>query len=298
MAMVEVHDVRMHQAMLARDELVASMRAASLDDFSKVILKHDDDPLDPSKLLHTKPLVKYRPCRDHDPSLRIPAAVTGYETSSNARGFITVWQYSASWNGRTETMMFDCQTGHVKLCPIWRLVTGGKKVSLTTLFKGRPDLEKKHFRLRGGDVLIQGHWIEFEVAKELAERVAWNIRDKLVPIFGRDFPKNCWNPNKMGYMVLSLAPPDPNKRQRAQKPPVGPAPKNGDKETASSKPRNRDKNYHKYPPNSLACIHDPDTNKLVRFRMGIVENPAPEKEHKRRRNGDGMGTIHFLFFFL
>lgn len=44
-------------------------------------------------------------------------------------------------------------------------------------------------KVRGGYLKIQGTWVPFATAQELARRVAYYIRDDLIPLFGPGFPE-------------------------------------------------------------------------------------------------------------
>lgn len=46
-------------------------------------------------------------------------------------------------------------------------------------------------RIRGGYIKIQGTWLPLEIAKLICARFCFPIRYLLVPIFGKDFPKEC-----------------------------------------------------------------------------------------------------------
>ena len=52
------------------------------------------------------------------------------------------------------------------------------------IIDSQPDLAAQLRRVRGGYLKIQGTWMPYEVALRLARRVAWPIREDLVPLFG------------------------------------------------------------------------------------------------------------------
>jgi len=55
---------------------------------------------------------------------------------------------------------------------------------IVKMIDSQPDLASMIRRVRGGYLKIQGTWMPYEVALRLSRRVAWPIRDDLVPLFG------------------------------------------------------------------------------------------------------------------
>lgn len=62
---------------------------------------------------------------------------------------------------------------------------------------------------------IQGTWIAHEVARHLAERTCYFIRQNLIPLFGEDFPESCLKPNDHGFGELSLS--EPKRKSKKKK---------------------------------------------------------------------------------
>jgi hypothetical protein len=55
---------------------------------------------------------------------------------------------------------------------------------IVKMIDSQPDLAPMIRRVRGGYLKIQGTWMPYEVALRLSRRVAWPIKDDLVPLFG------------------------------------------------------------------------------------------------------------------
>ncbi|KAI6160195.1 hypothetical protein EDD17DRAFT_1605887 [Pisolithus thermaeus] len=70
---------------------------------------------------------------------------------------------------------------------------------IVKMIDSQPDLASVIRRVRGGYLKIQGTWMPYEVALRLSRRVAWPIRDDLVPLFGPTFPATCLSPDQVGY---------------------------------------------------------------------------------------------------
>jgi hypothetical protein len=67
-----------------------------------------------------------------------------------------------------------------------RVLTLGKFLlaDIVKMIDSQPDLAPLIRRVRGGYLKIQGTWMPYEVALKLSRRVAWTIREDLVPLFG------------------------------------------------------------------------------------------------------------------
>jgi hypothetical protein len=119
------------------------------------------------------------------------------------------------------------------------------------MVESQPDLAAQLRRVRGGYLKIQGTWMPYEVSRPLSilslactdptrlpgraatcatvrsftafewtpafiliifHRVAWPIREDLVPLFGPNFPETCLTPDQPGYG--SIIPPNPRRKTR------------------------------------------------------------------------------------
>ncbi|KAG8906394.1 hypothetical protein FRB99_006989 [Tulasnella sp. 403] len=81
---------------------------------------------------------------------------------------------------------------------IWKAL-GNSKADIVKMVEAQPELASQLRRVRGGYLKIQGTWLPYEVALRLARRVAWPIRQDLVPLFGPNFPDTCLAPDQPGY---------------------------------------------------------------------------------------------------
>ncbi|KAG5652754.1 hypothetical protein H0H81_003841 [Sphagnurus paluster] len=79
------------------------------------------------------------------------------------------------------------------------------------MIDSQPDLAPVIRRVRGGYLKIQGTWMPYEVALRLSRRVAWTIRDDLIPLFGPTFPSTCLSPDQPGYGQVVAS--GPNRRR-------------------------------------------------------------------------------------
>ncbi|QRV89763.1 transcriptional repressor XBP1 [Ceratobasidium sp. AG-Ba] len=117
-----------------------------------------------------------------------------YITSNDPRGYVPVYEYPL--NG--QWIMMDVDDGYVLWTGIWKAL-GNTKADIVKMLESQPDLAPQLRRVRGGYLKIQGTWMPFEVALRLARRVAWPIREDLVPLFGPTFPSTCLSPDQPGY---------------------------------------------------------------------------------------------------
>ncbi|KAG8857602.1 hypothetical protein FRB96_005620 [Tulasnella sp. 330] len=76
---------------------------------------------------------------------------------------------------------------------------GNSKADVLRMIEAQPELAMQLRRVRGGYLKIQGTWLPFDVALRLARRVAWPIRDDLIPLFGPTFPDSCLSPDQPGF---------------------------------------------------------------------------------------------------
>jgi hypothetical protein len=102
-----------------------------------------------------------------------------YITSNDPRGYIPVYEYPL--NG--QWIMLDIDDVYILWTGIWKAL-GNSKADIVKMIDSQPDLASLIRRVRGGYLKIQGTWMPYEVALRLARRVAWPIREDLVPLFG------------------------------------------------------------------------------------------------------------------
>ncbi|VDC04914.1 unnamed protein product [Peniophora sp. CBMAI 1063] len=121
-----------------------------------------------------------------------------YITSNDPRGYIPVYEYSV--NGHW--IMIDADDSFVLWTGIWKAL-GNSKADVVKMVESVPDLASQIRRVRGGYLKIQGTWMPYKTAAHLARRVAYNIREELVPIFGPEFPNSCLAPHEDGYGQLN-----------------------------------------------------------------------------------------------
>nr|GAT50504.1 predicted protein [Mycena chlorophos] len=117
-----------------------------------------------------------------------------YITSNDPRGYIPVYEYPLN----SQWIMMDIDDGYVLWTGIWKAL-GNSKADIVKMVDSQPELARVIRRVRGGYLKIQGTWMPFEVALKLARRVAWNIREDLIPLFGPTFPSTCLSPDQPGY---------------------------------------------------------------------------------------------------
>jgi len=117
-----------------------------------------------------------------------------YITSNDPRGYIPVYEYPL--NG--QWIMMDIDDGYILWTGIWKAL-GNSKADIVKMIDSQPDLAHVIRRVRGGYLKIQGTWMPYEVALKLSRRVAWPIRDDLIPLFGPTFPSTCLTPDHPGY---------------------------------------------------------------------------------------------------
>lgn len=117
-----------------------------------------------------------------------------YITSNDPRGYIPVYEYPL--NG--QWIMMDIDDGYILWTGIWKAL-GNSKADIVKMLDSQPDLAPLIRRVRGGYLKIQGTWMPYEVALRLSRRVAWPIRDDLIPLFGPTFPSTCLSPDQPGY---------------------------------------------------------------------------------------------------
>ncbi|KAK7442504.1 hypothetical protein VKT23_016102 [Stygiomarasmius scandens] len=139
-----------------------------------------------------------------------------YITSNDPRGYIPVYEYPL--NG--QWIMMDIDDGYILWTGIWKAL-GNSKADIVKMIDSQPDLASMIRRVRGGYLKIQGTWMPYEVALRLSRRVAWPIRDDLVPLFGPTFPSTCLSPDQPGYGQVVASAPGRRRARRATQAPAG-----------------------------------------------------------------------------
>ncbi|KAN0063883.1 hypothetical protein ACQY0O_003489 [Thecaphora frezii] len=132
-------------------------------------------------------------------SVRIKRAQ--YVTAYDPRGYLPVFEYTIPGN---QVVMIDAETSYVRFTGIWKAL-GHAKADLSQLQEEMPEMLPYIRKIRGGFLKIQGTWLPLDMAKELSRRVAFAIRDNLVPLFGPNFPASCLRPGERGYGRLLLS---------------------------------------------------------------------------------------------
>ncbi|KAJ6578117.1 hypothetical protein B0H19DRAFT_575954 [Mycena capillaripes] len=117
-----------------------------------------------------------------------------YITSNDPRGYIPVYEYPLN----NQWIMMDIDDGYILWTGIWKAL-GNSKADIVKMVDSQPELAQVIRRVRGGYLKIQGTWMPYEIALRLARRVAWNIREDLIPLFGPTFPSTCLSPDQPGY---------------------------------------------------------------------------------------------------
>ncbi|ODQ48060.1 hypothetical protein PICMEDRAFT_31792, partial [Pichia membranifaciens NRRL Y-2026] len=99
--------------------------------------------------------------------------------SHPARDFVTVYEYKLG----NHVILWDYVIGWVYITSIWKAV-GNYKADVLKLVSTSPEIKNKVYKTKGGCLKVQGTWIQYDVAKQLAARFCWPIRFALVPLFG------------------------------------------------------------------------------------------------------------------
>ncbi|KAF9048929.1 hypothetical protein BJ165DRAFT_1070655 [Panaeolus papilionaceus] len=143
-----------------------------------------------------------------------------YITSNDPRGYIPVYEYPL--NG--QWIMMDIDDGYILWTGIWKAL-GNSKADIVKMIDSQPDLAPLIRRVRGGYLKIQGTWMPYEVALKLSRRVAWPIRDELIPLFGPTFPSTCLSPDQPGYGQVVPSGQNRRRNRRATQSSVMPIPR-------------------------------------------------------------------------
>ncbi|KAG8932811.1 hypothetical protein FRC02_000495 [Tulasnella sp. 418] len=121
-----------------------------------------------------------------------------YITSNDPRGYVPVYEYLVN----NQWIMMDMDDGYILWTSICKAL-GKTKAELVKMFEHQQDLIPQLRKVKGGFLKIQGTWIPHEAAVTMARKIAWPIRNDLVPFFGPDFPDTCLGPNDPGYGYIS-----------------------------------------------------------------------------------------------
>lgn len=130
------------------------------------------------------------------------------------RDFVTVYEYKLG----NHVILWDYVIGWVYITSIWKAV-GNYKADVLKLVSTSPDIKNKVYKTKGGCLKVQGTWIQYDVAKQLASRFCWPIRFALVPVFGCDFVDVCLSIGQPGYGLfqLTVSEKDLNKKRRRKR---------------------------------------------------------------------------------
>ncbi|KAH8829947.1 transcription regulator HTH, apses-type DNA-binding domain-containing protein [Flagelloscypha sp. PMI_526] len=129
-----------------------------------------------------------------------------YITSNDPRGPVYEYPLNGQW------IMMDIDDGYILWTGIWKAL-GNSKADIVKMVDSHPNLSSVIRRVRGGYLKIQGTWMPYENALDLARRVGWPIREDLVPLFGPTFPSTCLSPEQPGYGQVIT----PKTRRRARR---------------------------------------------------------------------------------
>ncbi|GME76581.1 unnamed protein product [Ambrosiozyma monospora] len=122
-----------------------------------------------------------------------------YSTSIDPRNYLTVFEYKIN----DHWIIWDYHSGLVHLTGLWKAI-GNAKADIVKLVESSPELEFEVRRVRGGFLKIQGTWIPYAIAKQLASKFCYKIRYALIPLFGEDFVHLCLKPYEKGFGLLRL----------------------------------------------------------------------------------------------
>lgn len=141
---------------------------------------HYPEAVGPSELTFTPPSARQPAVRLFQTNQKVMHS--RYATSADPRGYIPVYEYNVAGS----TIMIDSETGYVHLTALWKAL-GHNKADVTRLCESDPSIAPLVRKVRGGYLKIQGTWVPFETALVLARRVAYPIRESLIPLFGPTF---------------------------------------------------------------------------------------------------------------
>ncbi|KAJ3927885.1 MAG: hypothetical protein NXY57DRAFT_903053, partial [Lentinula lateritia] len=76
-----------------------------------------------------------------------------------------------------QVLMIDKEDNFILWSSLW-------KVNVTRILELRPDLSRAIRIIKSGNDKIRGTWMPFEMVKTLAMKIAWPIKEHLIPFFG------------------------------------------------------------------------------------------------------------------
>lgn len=129
-----------------------------------------------------------------------------YATSLDQRGFIPVYEYTLN----QQPVLWDRETGYIYWTGIWKAM-GRDKGEIAKLVDSDVELERVIRKIRGGYLKIQGTWMPFDRARQLAISTCWFIRHDLSPLFGPDFPNQALPPTHPDFAKITVTPKRKNK---------------------------------------------------------------------------------------
>ncbi|KAI8059325.1 hypothetical protein BC940DRAFT_282000 [Gongronella butleri] len=101
-------------------------------------------------------------------------------------------------------IIWDRQTREVRLHGLWEIL-GLKTIDMRAFLK--KSMPSGCRRVHGGVVDIQGFWVPFRVARQLSVQCGWDVKERLLPLFGREFEQQCWPPTHPAFGSVELAQP-------------------------------------------------------------------------------------------
>ncbi|KAI5848885.1 hypothetical protein BZA05DRAFT_475205 [Tricharina praecox] len=94
-------------------------------------------------------------------------------------------------------IMWDYSTGFVRVHDFFNCCKPGKTEPGNAL---KPSINSNLAaicpNITGGQLHAQGYWFPYEAARAMATRFCWRIRFALTIVFGKDFPRDCLDPEK------------------------------------------------------------------------------------------------------
>ncbi|GAA5994323.1 hypothetical protein JCM5350_006544 [Sporobolomyces pararoseus] len=139
-----------------------------------------------------------------------------YTTNADPRGHIPVYEFRIGNTG-TNKVLVDRETSFVYITGILKAL-GKVKAEITRLIENQPEIDSVLRKIRGGASAVQGTWLPYEYAKMVSQRIAWPIRDELIPVFGPDFPYSCLRPGAPGFGRFTLSEPHRGFRKSESRP--------------------------------------------------------------------------------
>ncbi|KAH3685615.1 hypothetical protein WICPIJ_003415 [Wickerhamomyces pijperi] len=133
------------------------------------------------------------------PSSKIAAQVASlkiekkkYTTNIDSRNFLTVFEYVLGGNW----VIWDYHHGLVFFTGLYKICNEGEKWDyLKIIDKYSVNNMSSVKRIRGGYLKIQGTWIPYKLAYEMASRFCYKYRYQLTPLFGEKFASDCVPPS-------------------------------------------------------------------------------------------------------